>query len=124
MPGKKYPFIISNTDRSDGGGTHWWIILNISQKSELLLFDSFGINGIKHFVVSDDKKIVGKVLKGHELDDQKDNKLTLVKIKFSMNPYENMAENEIKKLLETAQDLFHLIHSFGKNENIKNFVNV
>lgn len=23
MPGKKCPFIISNTDRSDKGGTHW-----------------------------------------------------------------------------------------------------
>ena len=23
MPGKKYPFIISNTNRSDEGSTHW-----------------------------------------------------------------------------------------------------
>ena len=40
MPGKKYPFIISNTDRSDKNGTHCWSILNISPKSELffLLF--------------------------------------------------------------------------------------
>ena len=59
-----------------------------------------------------------------ELADQKDNKLTLLKLKFSMISYENLAENEIKKLLETAQVLFHLIHSFGKNGNIKNFVNV
>ena len=34
MPGKKYPFIISNTDRSDKNGTHWWSILNISPKSD------------------------------------------------------------------------------------------
>ena len=34
---EKYPFIISNTDRSDEGGTHWRSILNISPKSELLL---------------------------------------------------------------------------------------
>ena len=61
MPGKKYPF--SNTDRSDERGSHWWSISNISPKSELLLFDSFGISGMKHFIVSDDKKIVGKVLK-------------------------------------------------------------
>ena len=58
-----------------------------------------------------------------ELADQKDNKLTLVKLKFSMNSYENLAENETKKLSETAQNLFDLIHSFGKNENITNFVN-
>ena len=41
-----------------------------------------------------------------------------------MNSYENLAENETKKLSETAQDLFHLIHSFGKIGNITNFVNV
>ena len=38
MPGKKCLFIISNTDRSDQGDTHWCSILNISPKSELLLF--------------------------------------------------------------------------------------
>ena len=79
---------------------------------------------MKHFIVSDDKKIVRKVIKGLELADQKDNKPTLVKLKFSMNSYENLAENETKKLSETAQDLFHLTHSFGKNENITNFVNM
>ena len=35
MPGKKYPFLISNMDRSDHGATHWWSIMNISPKSEL-----------------------------------------------------------------------------------------
>ena len=38
MSGKKYPFIISNTERSNESGTHWWSILNISPKSELLFF--------------------------------------------------------------------------------------
>ena len=35
IPGKKYPFIISNTDRSYKNGTHWWSILNVSPKSKL-----------------------------------------------------------------------------------------
>ena len=35
-------------------------------------------------------------------------------LKFSMNSYEILAKNETKKRFETAQDLFHLIHSFGK----------
>ena len=60
MSGKKYPFIIPNTDRSYEGGTHWWSILNISPKSELLLFDSLGISGMKHFIVSDDKILLEK----------------------------------------------------------------
>ena len=123
MSGKKYPFIISNTDRSDEGGTHWWGILNISPKNELLLFDSFGISGMKRLVVLDDKQIVGKVLKRLEFADRKDNKLTFVKLKFLMNGYERLTEKEISELSETAQDFFYLVHSFGKNEKIK-FVHV
>ena len=98
IPGKKYLFIISNSNISDEGGTHWWSILNILPKSQLLLFDSFGISGMKHFIVSNGKKIVGIVLKSLELADQKDNKLTLVKLKFSMSSYKNLAKNEVKKL--------------------------
>ena len=60
MPGKKYPFIISNTDRSDKNGTHWWSILNTSPKSELFLFILFGIDGMKHFIVQDNKKLLEK----------------------------------------------------------------
>ena len=35
-----------------------------------------------------------------------------------MNTYEKLVENEIKKLLESTQDFFYLIHSFGKNEQL------
>ena len=28
----KYPFMISNTDRSDKDGTHWWNILDLHPK--------------------------------------------------------------------------------------------
>ena len=88
--------------------------MNISPKSELLLFDSFRINGMKHFVVSDDKKIVGKVLKDLEFADQKENKLTLVKLKFSMNSYENLAENEIKKTIGNCTRLISSDTQFWK----------
>ena len=79
---------------------------------------------MNHFIVSDDKKIVGKILKGIETIDQKDKKLTLCKLKFSMNAYEKLAGNEIKKTSESAQDFFYLIHSFGKSEQLTNFENV
>ena len=98
--------------------------MNISPNREPLLFDLFRISGLKHFIVSDDKNIVGKVIKGLQLADQKDNKLTLVKLKLPMNSYESLAEKETKNLSKTAQHLFHLIHNFGKNENITNFVNM
>ena len=79
MPGKKYPFLISSTDRSDQGGTHWWSIMNISPKSEIFFFDLYEIEGMKHFIASDDKKIVGKIIEGIETIDQKDKKMTLYK---------------------------------------------
>ena len=44
--------------------------------------------------------------------------------KIFNDTYEKLAENKIKKLSESAQDFFHLIHSFGKNEQSTNFVNV
>ena len=124
MPGIKCLFLISNTDRSNQGRTHWWSIMNISPISELFFFDSNGIEGMKHFIVSDDKKIVGKILKGIETIDQKDKNLTFCRLKFSMNAYERIKENETKKLSESAQELFHLIHSFRKNEQLTNFVSV
>ena len=40
-----------------------------------------------------------------------------------MNGYDKLTEKKIKLLWETTEDFFHLIHSFGQNENITNFVN-
>ena len=112
-----------STDRSDQSGTHWWGILNISPKSELFFY-SYGIEGMKHFNVSDDQKIIRKKLKGIEIIDQKAKKVTLCKLKCLRNAYDKLNENEHKKPLESAQDFFHLIHSFGKNEHLTNFVNI
>ena len=115
MTGKKTPLIISNADRSDESGTHWWSILNISPKSEFLFFDSFGKSGMKRFIVTDEKRIVGKVIKGLELTDKKDDNLTLIKLKFSVGNLQTF---------QRSARLFHLIYSFDKNGNITNFVNV
>ena len=105
VPGIKYPFLVSNTDRSNQGGMHCWSIMNILPKSEPF-FDSYGIEGMNHFIVSDDKKIVGKILKWIETIDQKDKKLTFCKLKFSMNAYEKLAGNEIKKNFRKCSRLF------------------
>ena len=35
----KYPFIIVNTDANNKKGTHWWSILNIEPKNELLIMN-------------------------------------------------------------------------------------
>ena len=62
----KYPFIIANADADDKPGVHWWSILDIEPKNDIFFFDSFGIEGLKHFIIQDDKKIVEEILLGIE----------------------------------------------------------
>ena len=73
----KYPFVIANTDSSEKGGTHWWSILDIEPKTDIFFFDSFGIDGLKHFIVQDDRKIIKKILFGTEKMTRTDSKITL-----------------------------------------------
>ena len=89
-----------------------------------IFFDTFGIEGLKHFIIQDDKKIVKKILIGIEKMDRSDKKITLCKIKFNMSAYKRLLKKEIDSLSETAQNLFHFINAFGKKLNLKSFVNV
>ena len=56
----KYPFVIANTDAYSKQGTHWWSILDIEPKTDILFFDSFGIDGLKNFIIQDNKKVIEK----------------------------------------------------------------
>ena len=62
----KYPFIIINIDSSHKGGTRWWSILDMEPKTDIFFFDLFGLDGLKHFIIQDDRKIIGKILLGSE----------------------------------------------------------
>ena len=117
MTGRKYPFLILNTDRSDKKGTHWCSIFNIQPKNEFFLFDSFGIEGLKNFIIQDDRKIIDKIMTGIENIETADNKLTLVKLEFSIKAFNKFSNEEIKRLRETA-----FIKSFGKLNNLQNCV--
>lgn len=50
------------------------MFLNIEPRNDLLFFDSFGLDGLKEFIVTDDKKIVEKILVGIEQMDRTDQK--------------------------------------------------
>ena len=58
----KYPFAIFRTDRENKSGTHWWSILDIYPKKDLLLFDSFGFVGFKQFIIDSDSSVIDKML--------------------------------------------------------------
>ena len=101
MKGMKYPFLIANTDRSDKQGTHWWSILDIDGKKDFLLFDSFGLKGLKNFIVQDDEKIVARVLKGVENLEEDKEQINLVNVNFVRNSYLKLSEEEKAALSET-----------------------
>ena len=113
----KYPFIIMNTDRSNRAGTHWWSFLDLHQKKEIFLFDRFGFEGFKKFIIDNDKKVLNKVLFGLNKFEKSDRKITLISVKFSMSEYEKIKDT--KQLKTTTQDLLHLMYEFGKLHSIQ-----
>ena len=102
----KYPFIIANTDASNKPGVHWWSILDIEPRNDIFFFDSFGLDGLKHFIIQDDKPIVDKILLGIEQMNRTDKKITLCKIKFNLSACKELSKKEIDSLSETARNLF------------------
>ena len=121
-PKVKYPFVIMNTDRSDRAGTHWWSFLDLHQKKEIFLFDSFGFEGFKKFIIDNDRKVLNKVLFGLNKFQKSDHKITLISVKFSMSDYEKIKDT--KQLKTTTQDLLHLMYEFGKLHNIEDEITV
>ena len=117
----KYPFIIMNTDRSDRAGTHWWSFLDLHPKKEIFLFDSFGFEGLKKFIIDNDKKLLNKVLYNLNNFKKSDRKITLISLKFSMREYEKISDKQLKT---TTQDLLHLMYEFGKLHSIQDEITV
>ena len=70
----KYHFVITNTDSGEKGGTHWWSILDIEPKTDIFFFDSYGLDGLKHFIIRDDRKVIERVLFGTEKMTRSDKK--------------------------------------------------
>ena len=118
----RYPFIIMNTDHSNKKGTHWWSFLDLHERKEIFLFDSFGFEGFKEFVIDNDRNILNKILFGIEKFQKKDNKITLITLKFSMNEYEKIKNGH--RLRPTTQDLLHLMYQFGKLHKVKDTIKV
>ena len=69
----KYPFAIFNTDKESEPGKHWWSFLDIHPKNNLFLFDSFGLEGFKLFIVDNDKKIIKDLFFNFKKCDSKSN---------------------------------------------------
>ena len=118
----RYPFIIMNTGHSDKNSTHWWSFLDLHERKEIFLFDSFGFEGFKELIIDNDRNILNKILFGIEKLKKKDKKVTLITLKFSMIKYEKIRNGH--RLTPTVQDLLHLMNEFGKLHKIKDIVKV
>ena len=102
----KYLFAIFNTDRENKLGTHWWSFLRIHPKKDLLLIDSFGFLGFKHFIVDNDKNIIDKMLFNLENLNQKDAKINLSSLNFWIESYKKIKEKSLDDLTNTAKDSY------------------
>ena len=111
----KYPFAIFNTDKESEPGKHWWSFLDIHPKNNLFLFDSFGLEGFKLFVVDNNEQIINDFLFNFKKCESKSNqKLTLCNMKFCVETWKKMLQKTKDQLTKTAQNLFHLLEQFAK----------
>ena len=80
------------------------------------MFDSFGLEGFKLFIVDNDEAIIDELLFNFRkckvsLTNQK---ITLYTMKFSTNTWENLVYQKKEQLTEVAQNFFHLLTQFAK----------
>ena len=83
-------------DEHDKPGTHRWSCIDIHLPKNLFLFDSFGIEGFKFFIVNNDKKIINELLYDFKKCDTKPSqKLKLCALKFCVETWQKMY-NKVK----------------------------
>ena len=87
--------------------------MDIEPKTDLLLFDTFVVDGLKSFIIQEDQKVIEKMLFITAQLTRKDKKITLVNIKFSLNACKNLRKNELNNLTDTARDFFILCNLPG-----------
>ena len=111
----KYPFAIFNTDKEIQPGIHWWSPMDVNPKNNLFLFDSFGTEGFKLFIVDNDQDIVNELLYNFKKCESKSNqKLELCTMKFCVETWQKMSHKKKDQLTDTAENVFHLLEQFAK----------
>ena len=86
--------------------------LSLNQKLTFLYY-SFGIYGLKNFIIQDDESVIQKMLFGIEKITRTDSKITLKNITFLMNACKNLNKAEIVNLSDTAGEFSYFFQSFG-----------
>ena len=102
------------------GGVYW----TSNREMNFFFFESFGLEGLKQFIIQDDIKIIEKILVGIDKIDKSDQKITLCKIKFNLGACKKLSKNEINSLGDAAKDFFYFIQAFGIKLKLNSFVNI
>ena len=111
----KYPFAIFYTDKENEPGIDWRNFMDIHPKNNLFLFDSFGVEGFKIFIVNNDQKIINELLYNFKKYESKSNQnLKLCTMKLCAETWQKMSKKTKGQLTDTAQNFFHLLEQFAK----------
>ena len=86
--------------QSDKKCEHWWSFFDFHPRKEIFLIGSFVFEAFKEFLIQDDQKIINKIFYGVEKFKKKDNKITLVTLRFSIREYKKLRTlaNWVKQL--------------------------
>ena len=84
----------------------------------------FCLDGKKHFIIQDDKKIIEKILFDIERMTSTGNKTALVNIRFNLNTCKNLSKKELDALSGAATNFFYSIQAFGNKVILHEFVNI
>lgn len=109
---KQTKILISNRNRSDQPGTEWWIISEIHPKYVNSQLDFFGILGLRNVIITDESKIINKILFVLKKRKLSDSKITLAKTNFSHEAFTNLTDEKKSPFCETVQDLFNFTNWF------------
>ena len=93
-------------------------------ETTFFFFYSFGIDGLNHFIIQDDKRIVNKILLGVEQMTRTDQKITLCKVKLNLAACRDLTKKEVHSLSDTARKFFQFVQAFGIKLKLRGFVNI
>ena len=89
--------------------------MDINPKNNSFLFDSFGIEGFKLFIVNNDQDIVNKLLYNFEKCESKSNqKLELCTMKFCVETWQKISHKKKKKVNRHSSKLFLFVRTIYK----------
>lgn len=105
----EYSLLISDTEDSIRDDERWWSILDIAPKKDLFFLGSFGVEGSKILIITDDEKTILKFFSGIEKMMPADDKTSRIHIKFSMKACKNLSNKEIENFSDTARNFVYFV---------------